>query len=1042
MGQAGLTAAADGASPASQNVAAPLVNNPGEDVNLLNPQDTQSDTTLVVIPPTAISAPRIVTAFNDTGSLDPFGQFTVQGAAESKLTGYSVSSDGGNSFTDLGTTPTNLNGDLGDPTLARDNQTGTVYLTTLPFGQFFNGPGVSVFRSYDGGATFILPVNAAPGVNFSDIIDKPWSTVDNFPGIGRGNVYEVFTDIGPTESVRFTRSINGGRNFGPAGGTLIASGGTGGTATGAYVTVGPDHAVYVFWLQQSGVKNSPNLIKMVKSTDQGVTFGSPVTVATLVTTKPGGDLGLIGFHGNPFRTNAFPQAVVNPTDPKDIYLVFDDVGTKPGDKAEIYFVQSSDGGSTWSARTRVNDDSTTNDQWQPTVAVTPDGTHVGVFWYDRRADPKNVLIDRFGAIADLRLGKAVTFPTNFAYNQVTFPPVNGLDPIASPEYMGDYDQTVADNQFFYTTWGDNRSPSAAHAGNNADVRFSKIPVSGLTTKPANVLVNNPVEVRLNNPADTQNETALVVVPGSTPTIVSAFNDSSSFNFYLRGVPSNHFIGYSQSTNGGASFIDKGKLPASAMGDGSDPVLARDNVSGKIYLSVVPFAPLVSAVAAISVFPSTDNGATFDASVNSAPGFSPTDLLDKPWITVDNAAGKGQGNVYQVFTDIATTGGGVFLTRSTDGGATWGPSGGTKIASADFTNTLTEGANVVVGPDHSVYVFYVLQNLFSGSARIVMRKSTDFGVTFGQPILVTTLRTTGVSGDLNLTDAIGRSFRSNAFPQAAVNPVTGAIYVVYNDVGTGPGDKADVYFRQSTNGGAAWGRQIKVNDDKTTNDQWQPGLAVTPDGSHIGVFWYDRRNDPANNLIDRFGAIATLNGLGVSFGQNFRVTTHSFAPSFGQDFLLASNYMGDYDQVAADNQFFYTTWGDNSLASQAHAGFNPDVRFAKIRVTTAPAALQPTMAALGTSGMELVAAPASGSPSMDQTASVTRASGASTPNRSPDSVSRETPSLGPSFSSTEARRLRSDSSAGDVFSLAALDDFFADPINSFGSTKGGKTRSIR
>src|SRR5262249_53871676 len=114
---------------------------------------------------------------------------------------------------------------------------------------------------------------------------------------------------------------------------------------------------------------------------------------------------------------------------------------------------------------------------------------------------------------------------------------------------------------------------------------------------------------------------------------------------------------------------------------------------------------------------------------------------------------------------------------------------------------------------------------------------------------------------------------------------------------------------------------------------------TPDGKRVGVFWYDRRNDPGNNLIDRFGAVATLTGLAVNFGASFRVTTASFAPSFGQDPETDPAYMGDYDQVAADNQFFYTTWGDKSLASKGHAGVNADVRFAKIPVTpdVAPAA---------------------------------------------------------------------------------------------------------
>jgi hypothetical protein len=42
-------------------------------------------------------------------------------------------------------------------------------------------------------------------------------------------------------------------------------------------------------------------------------------------------------------------------------------------------------------------------------------------------------------------------------------------------------------------------------------------------------------------------------------------------------------------------------------------------------------------------------------------------------------------------------------------------------------------------------------------------------------------------------------------------------------------------------------------------------------------------------------------------------------------------MGDYDQATADNNYFYTTWGDNRNEDQWFAN-QPDVRFAKIPVT--------------------------------------------------------------------------------------------------------------
>jgi hypothetical protein len=416
------------------------------------------------------------------------------------------------------------------------------------------------------------------------------------------------------------------------------------------------------------------------------------------------------------------------------------------------------------------------------------------------------------------------------------------------------------------------------------------------------LVNNPGEDTTSQ--DTQSETSLLVA-GST--VLVAYNDSEE------NAGASHFTGFSQSTNDGASFRDMGALPASANGDGGDPVLARNNASGATYLATLSFLG-----DNIQFFTSTNNGATFGAPVNSSPGIVG---VDKPWLTVDNFTGPGQGTIYQTLTSFGSSTS-IVLTRSTNGGTTWGPNGGVTLA----TGTV-QGSNVVVGPDHSVYVFWLDQN--SGT-RILMRRSTDHGQTFGAAVTVATLKTTRVNGDLGLNGG----FRTNAFPQAAVNPVTGSIYLVFNDQGQAAGDKADVYFTQSTNNGAAWSSPTRVNNDAGTNDQWMPALAVTPDGSRLFVTWYDRRLDAANSLIDRFGVIATISGSSVSFGANFRLTESSFPPVVGQDPAINPTYMGDYDQAAADNFYFYTTWGDNRLGDATHT-HQPDVRFAAIPVTGFP-----------------------------------------------------------------------------------------------------------
>jgi hypothetical protein len=417
--------------------------------------------------------------------------------------------------------------------------------------------------------------------------------------------------------------------------------------------------------------------------------------------------------------------------------------------------------------------------------------------------------------------------------------------------------------------------------------------------PTNVPVNDPAEDG-NNASDYHSETTVLAAGNNT--IISAFNDST-FEFTGNGF----LTGVGVSSDGGQSFVDQGRLPSTPAGDAGDPVLARDAVTGRIYLGTLAFHDVTQ----LYVFHSDDNGNTFSQPVNGAPGVG---YADKEWIAVDNTGGPGQSNVYLIVRDFGG-GNGIYMFRSTDQGATFGNR--SLIASGSSFNV--QGAWVTVGPDGTVYAFWYAA---STPNSIMMRKSTDLGLTFGAPVLVANLRTNGTNGDL------GMHFRTNAFPQAVVNPVNNDIYVTFDDKGTGS-DRADVFFTESTDGGATWSTPTKINDDTTTNDQWNPALAVTPNGADVGVFWYDRRNDPNNQLIDRFGAIGNVSGHTVTFAPNMQITDQSFPEEFGHVGGIVSNYMGDYDQAVATNNFFYLTWEDNRRPSLGHPGQAQDVRFAEI-----------------------------------------------------------------------------------------------------------------
>jgi hypothetical protein len=458
------------------------------------------------------------------------------------------------------------------------------------------------------------------------------------------------------------------------------------------------------------------------------------------------------------------------------------------------------------------------------------------------------------------------------------------------------------------------------------------------------LLSNFTNVGVSNPASdpgpaggfTQSETTLVVGGGvGFHNVFAGFNDSESFN-----GSNGKFTGYAVSTDGGTTWTDMGALPTSPNGDAGDPVMATlaptPNSPGAVYFTTLAFSGT-----AIPFFSSTGNAFVTPA-VNAAPGFTPGDFLDKDWMAVDNFPGPGNGNIYVTCTDFGPGGTTrVALTRSTNGGASFGPSGGTTIfGPVVFPPNEVQGSYIVVEPNHNVDVF--LFGHFGAINQLGIAKSTDFGATFSPVTLVTNLATTTLNGDLGLTvsNSNPTAIRTNSFPHAAVNPVNGNLYLVYNDKVDGT-DKSNIYFIQSTNGGATWSAPFQVNDDKaalgaaiSTNDNWQPDIAVTPDGTHLGIFWYDRRTDPNNSLINWFGETAAISGATVTFGShNIRVTPSAFPPVLPgvihTDPLVNPGYMGDYDTVGADNFVFYTTWGDNRNIGFVSTA--PDVFFARIPV---------------------------------------------------------------------------------------------------------------
>jgi len=155
----------------------------------------------------------------------------------------------------------------------------------------------------------------------------------------------------------------------------------------------------------------------------------------------------------------------------------------------------------------------------------------------------------------------------------------------------------------------------------------------------------------------------------------------------------------------------------------------------------------------------------------------------------------------------------------------------------------------------LYAVWYDNRINPSASHIYFSKSTDGGATFGPNVKV--------DDDLTPTN--------HEYPCLALDP-QGNIDVVWDDYRDGTNSGYDVYFSKSTNGGASFGPNVKINHDGTKYDQTTSSIAVGSDGT-IYVTWRDYRNQvpdshgqPTN--ADIFISASTDGGL--SFLSEVRV----------------------------------------------------------------------------------------------------------------------------------------------------------------------------
>jgi hypothetical protein len=319
---------------------------------------------------------------NDIVSVAQQGRFKTGGSADP---GFTTSLDGGHTWTsgNLPGLTKAVGGDFdrGSDVTVAFGPDHVVYASTIDFSFRQDCPSaVGVNISVDGGLTWSDPVFPENDASCDVFNDKNWLVVDTSPASPfYGRVYLVWTLFTPTSGVGVLRYSD---DDGQTWSDLID------------VTSPPDEVEGLLPVVRSNgdltivyddVVGGGDFEVASTSTDGGLTFGPPVTIAEFL---GAGDPGI--------RTGGLPAAAIDPTD-DTIYVVWQDTRFRSDGHNDTVISESTDGGATWSSPARVNGpdpNGETLDHFTPDVAAHSGVVHVTYLTRDFAGKKPSEFVDQ------------------------------------------------------------------------------------------------------------------------------------------------------------------------------------------------------------------------------------------------------------------------------------------------------------------------------------------------------------------------------------------------------------------------------------------------------------------------------------------------------------------------------------------------------------------------------------------------------------------------------------------------------------------------
>lgn len=353
-------------------------------------------------------------------------------------------------------------------------------------GYISNSSGQGMARSTNNGVTWTTHT-VAP--NPGSLADKNHLMSDKVvDGNFDDNVYASWTDFGGSnnDDVVIRYSTNFGTSWSSSI-NLSSSLSPGSHAQGVNIQIGPNSEVYAAFAIYDAWPGGEDAIGFSKSTDGGVTWSSARVYSAT-------NFGIRGTLSNKasIRVSSFPVMAVDRSGGAYdgyIYICWPQRNVAPaGSDPDIVMIKSTDGGTTWSAPVRVNDDPINNgkDQYYPWCTVDQSSGQLMFVWYDSRETTN----DSAGVFMARSVDGGSTFE-NFKVSDQNFrpKPIPGL----AGGYQGDYIGVAALNDVGYPYWADDRTGN--YQGWMSVVNFGPPCPVGPPTDPSPV--NGAVDVSIN-----------------------------------------------------------------------------------------------------------------------------------------------------------------------------------------------------------------------------------------------------------------------------------------------------------------------------------------------------------------------------------------------------------------------------------------------------------------------------------------------------------------------------------------------------------------